>query len=295
MYPTSTQCILVGLDLSSTDEYFLSFLAKNAQALTEQPIQFIHVEEAPPADEATEQMKTERLRDRMAHIKQSIPAEVAPKEIDILPGDPETEIKKRGQAQSIDLLVLGQKPTAHADVAVERLVRKSGSSLLLLPEQDNYRIGTIGIAIDFSPLSKMVVQAARDLAQSFGAKLVGFHTYQVPTGYHKTGKSRQESAEVMENNARKEASRFLADLGLDAMEMHYRYDQHQPPAEEIADFARETGIDLLVVGSKGRTNAADLVLGSVAKKLTQTLKDIPTMIIKKKHENMDLLDALKEL
>jgi len=295
MYQPFPQRILVGLDLSSADYSILSFLEQNARALTEETIQFIHVDEESAPDQPAEQTKAERLQERMTRIKQLLPMAIVPQKVEVLSGDLATDIKEESQARSIDLLVLGQKYTDDPAVAAKQLVKKPGSSLLLVPEQDDYAVNKIGIAIDFSEMSKMAALAAHQLAQKFGATLLGFHTYQVPSGYHKTGKNHLESAEVMEDNARKEAKRFWTELGIDAIDMHYRYDQHQQPAKEIAQLAQENGIDLLIVGSKGRTKAANLVMGSTAKQLTQTLDDVPLMIIKEKNENMGLLDALKEL
>ena len=39
------------------------------------------------------------------------------------------------------------------------------------------------------------------------------------------------------------------------------------PAREIVKVVQETGADLLVVGTKGRTNLSDVILGSVAERL----------------------------
>jgi nucleotide-binding universal stress UspA family protein len=77
--------------------------------------------------------------------------------------------------------------------------------------------------------------------------------------------------------------------------MEYVYDEEKEPAECIARFVREHEIGLLVIGSKGRTAAASIVMGSIAKNLTQILHDVPLMVVKERNKSMDLLDALKEV
>lgn len=50
-------------------------------------------------------------------------------------------------------------------------------------------------------------------------------------------------------------------------------------ATEIADAAREGKFDLLVLGSKGRSALKDLVMGSVATRVT-TLSSVPVLLVK---------------
>ena len=43
-----------------------------------------------------------------------------------------------------------------------------------------------------------------------------------------------------------------------------------PPRASIAEYAAERGIDLIVIGTHGRTGVAHLLLGSVAERLVRT-------------------------
>lgn len=52
-----------------------------------------------------------------------------------------------------------------------------------------------------------------------------------------------------------------------------------PIAETIVDFARRSKCDLICVGTRGMTAAANLVMGSVATKVLH-LADIPVIVIK---------------
>jgi nucleotide-binding universal stress UspA family protein len=42
------------------------------------------------------------------------------------------------------------------------------------------------------------------------------------------------------------------------------------PAEEIADYARDASIELIVVGTHGRTGVSHLLVGSVAERVVRT-------------------------
>ena len=99
----------------------------------------------------------------------------------------------------------------------------------------------------------------------------------------------------MEEHARKDAEKFLKKANLSHIEMVYKYDEDEEPAECISAFVQNNSFDMLVMGSKGRTKAASFLISSVAKDITKKLHDIPLMIIKEKNENMDILDALKKV
>ena len=53
--------------------------------------------------------------------------------------------------------------------------------------------------------------------------------------------------------------------------------------------------DLIVIGSKGRTRAASLLLGSVAVKLLDMNCYMPMIIVKNQQKNMGFLQALFRL
>jgi universal stress protein A len=53
----------------------------------------------------------------------------------------------------------------------------------------------------------------------------------------------------------------------------------QPVAAAITGFARATGVDLIVIGSHGRTGLARLVVGSVAEAVVRTAP-CPVLVVR---------------
>lgn len=51
-----------------------------------------------------------------------------------------------------------------------------------------------------------------------------------------------------------------------------------PPASCIADYARDVGAELIVLGTKGRSNIANVLVGSVAHRIPQQSK-LPVLLI----------------
>ena len=62
----------------------------------------------------------------------------------------------------------------------------------------------------------------------------------------------------------------------------------------IREAVDEQEADLLVLGSRGRTNSAAVLLGSVTEKMIRTT-DVPIVAVKKKGANLSFLDALLQL
>jgi len=285
----SLQNMLVGLDLTPTDKSILRFLSQNHRYLNINKIDFIHIRK-----EGSESKGPSILQELSRKISNTgIPDEKT--EILIKDGDPQKQIKEHSRKENTDLLVLGYKHADTHDVEAKKLVKKSINSLLLIPEKKNYELRRIGIAIDFSELSLKALKIAQDIATKASAELLGLHCYQVPSGYHKSGMERDEFAGVMEENAREDMSEFLNKAEVTNINMTYTHDEKGDPAEYILQFAHESNVDLLVIASKGRTGAASLLLGSVAKRLVRLVNDIPLLVIKDKKDRMDVIDALKEV
>lgn len=51
-----------------------------------------------------------------------------------------------------------------------------------------------------------------------------------------------------------------------------------PPASSIADYAKEVGAELVVLGTKGRSNIANVLVGSVAHRIPQQSK-LPVLLV----------------
>lgn len=69
------------------------------------------------------------------------------------------------------------------------------------------------------------------------------------------------------------------------------------PAEEIREFSREEGIDLIVMATHGRTGLRHMLLGSVAERVVR-LSDVPVLTVKPRPFRESILqkeDVEKEL
>ncbi|HSN16249.1 MAG TPA: universal stress protein [Anaeromyxobacteraceae bacterium] len=126
--------------------------------------------------------------------------------------------------------------------------------------------------IDFSDASRAAMEVATDLARRCGADLVLLHAYPVP-GYTFPDGSVVASPRMMQELA-DQAERHLATWRADAERMlgAPRVTVEKAvgePAAEIVAYAKGAGIDLLVLGTHGRTGLEHAIMGSVAERVVR--------------------------
>jgi nucleotide-binding universal stress UspA family protein len=124
---------------------------------------------------------------------------------------------------------------------------------------------TIMWATDGSAAAEQALPYAKSLAARDGAKLVVAHTVETFTGSRAAGLTLYADEDAVEAKL-EELIAELEGEGLDAsLKIVTRAGVH--PAHALADIAEEVGADLIVVGTRGHTVYAGLLLGSVTHRL----------------------------
>ncbi len=125
--------------------------------------------------------------------------------------------------------------------------------------------------IDFSDASRAALETACELARRFDARLALFHAYPVP-GYTFPDGSFVASTKMMEELA-DQARRHLEEwkevartLGVPGAGMATAVGE---PAHEILEHVKAKGIQLVVVGTHGRTGLQHALMGSVAERVVR--------------------------
>ena len=66
---------------------------------------------------------------------------------------------------------------------------------------------------------------------------------------------------------------------------------NERPSRAIAEVAKRSGCDLVVVGARGRSAGAAVILGSVTERLLRISRQ-PVLAVKRKDHCMGVLDAI---
>ena len=129
-------------------------------------------------------------------------------------------------------------------------------------------------AIDFSESSLLAMETALHLMPETGGFLWLLHVLEMPRGIDPIGVL-QPSIDELEAEALERLQELIPDNPEKEMQILRRVARGSP-AKTIANEARETDADLIVVGTHGRTGLARMLLGSTAEAL---LRKAPCQVL----------------
>lgn len=148
---------------------------------------------------------------------------------------------------------------------------------------------TILVPHDFSSSANHALAIARDEAKLHGAQLLLLHVIDLP------GQLKPETVIVpdatgapinLKDYAVAQAEQHLADLaariGKDGVTAK-TFIRLGKPEDEIVKFAAEHGVDLIAMGTHGRTGLAHMLVGSVAERVVRA-SSVPVLTIRSEAE-----------
>jgi nucleotide-binding universal stress UspA family protein len=207
------------------------------------------------------------------------------------------ELVRLAAQKSADLLCLARRPLEAPDTLSDSalsLVRKTPCSVFVIPTGVEPQYERILVPVDFSDHSREALEVACALAQSTpGASVTAQHAYELPLGWHKSGRSAEEFAAIMKGHAERHWNDFLPTVNTRGVPLQVRFDlsENVPVPTTILAAADKIDANLLVMGSHGRTRPAAVLLGHVADTVcSRTAR--PVLCVKKKGEVVNFLRAL---
>jgi nucleotide-binding universal stress UspA family protein len=150
----------------------------------------------------------------------------------------------------------------------------------------NTRISKILVAIDGSEHSFKATEYALELAKSFGAQLYAVTVTYIPASDHLSQKEvlSKSLVEDSSNNSMKDAGNWFENFTQNAKEDNIQLkteliNSARPVDYVILEYAEEQKIELIVVGTRGKTGFKKLLLGSIASSII-TYAHCPVMVVK---------------
>lgn len=193
-------------------------------------------------------------------------------------------ILKRMRENHADLLVLGAFGDRAPDVGVGTVatacVRKSMTDVLLVRDTQGGAapFKTIVAAVDFSPTSLRAVERAAMIASRDGAELHLLHVFQAPWHRLHYRAPTPLAPPHLQKQYRDGLERRLNEFCRPALEpnasLPTRFVLHDYSGHRsgIVEYAANVSSDLIVLGTRGRTNIRDILLGSTAEKALEESK-----------------------
>jgi nucleotide-binding universal stress UspA family protein len=141
------------------------------------------------------------------------------------------------------------------------------------------------IATDGSETSKEAADFGVEMLGCGGAKVYAVYVIDT-TPYRSIPLDEIWSKEILAEFEREghEATSYVEKIAKTAgMEAESRVLKGNP-AEKIVSFAEDNGVDMIIIGSLGKTGYERVVLGSVSEKVVRHAK-IPVLVVRERHKN----------
>jgi nucleotide-binding universal stress UspA family protein len=138
------------------------------------------------------------------------------------------------------------------------------------------------VTLDGSELAKTALDQAEKLAKNFDAEIILFQVVPFMPIY---GSPELVTPLIVDEKQKEVAEKYLANLAEELKKRGLRVAATvrtgQQVAVEILDFAKEAGVDLIVMCTHGRSGISRWVLGSVALKVLARA-ETPILLIRSK-------------
>ena len=156
------------------------------------------------------------------------------------------------------------------------------------------RIKNVLVATDFSEPSTVALDYGRELARTYGAKLHVLHVAEDLQWRYATDMTTAYLIDVqkdLEASARARLNAVLTDddhrqLGARAIVV-----TAVMPSEAIVEYAKAEGVDVIVMGTHGRSGLAHVFMGSVAERVVR-LASCPVLTVRHPEHEFIAPDAL---
>ena len=212
-----------------------------------------------------------------AHMKQMIASlNVSGVEVrcETLLGEPFVEIIHAVQQEGYDLVLAGTRGLAgwkefFVGSTAKRLVGKCPSSVWIVKSEYSRPPKVVLAATDFSDVSRRAVQEGLWIAQQASAELHLLHVIDgadVPPDLLDKVPEGSTLRHEIDEEAKTRMTDFLASLNSDTSKMHVHVSSGTP-WKEIGRLAHAYQVDLIAMGTVGRSGIKGVFLGSTAEKV----------------------------
>ncbi|MBN1769501.1 MAG: universal stress protein [Prolixibacteraceae bacterium] len=298
--------LLVCMDLTEMDHFLIKYANFLVDKISPKKIYFLHLLQSfdlpdEILDDLPEMEKplTEIIRE---DLQKKVNREFFPSDgIDVLvrveEGLKSDTLLEFTRDHKINLTIFGKKVGyVGAGSLPHRVMPLTPSSILLVNTMSEPRLEKILVRVDFSKMSEIAMKTANMLANHTGAGLSSFHAYKIPISHFPQYSPEDEKRlkEKMTKYGKKEYDKFMKKLNLsiDEIPCSYVYDKKYDEAHLLYHHGLVNSIDLIVIGSKVKSELANIILDRTSEDLADAEKNINVLIVKDRKQTLGFLEAI---
>jgi nucleotide-binding universal stress UspA family protein len=298
MTPFRMNGMVVGMALIEPDSTVLDYLKYFVDRFQAEKISFLHVvdkelftvpltviyPELPDLDDEKERSEALNALEKM--VKKHWSDSSIDISIDAKVGDPLAMLTAKANEEDSDVVVIGKRKDVDQHMAFSKnIVRLSDAHVLMIPEGASPSINSILVPIDFSDHSKKALETALSIREGLDSKpaIYAMNVYQRPNLMSfKIDMAPEQFEKNIEANHKEGFEKYLAE------QLPEYKDIIQPVlvqsdfsiAPQVMEKANELKADFIVMGAKGQSRLASVLLGSTTEAVLNVNESIPTLVVK---------------
>lgn len=195
-------------------------------------------------------------------------------------GDPVEEIVRLAEEEQAGVVLMGYPKRSRIERVIlgrttAKVIGCSPCDVLMVPEHATVNFSRILVGIDGSRYSMEAGQRALELALAFGGEVHALTVIDIPVErgflYGVLDEARRKSfspLQTLAGQGERLGVRVVTDI------------REGSPYATLVKYSEEKNIELIVLGSYGRTALGDILMGSVVERVT-SLSALPTLVVKK--------------
>jgi len=197
----------------------------------------------------------------------------------------------------ISLIIMGKKISYQGRGRIIRKVMSiAPASVLLITETSQARLDRVLVKMDFSKISSTALKTAQYIKEHIGTSITCHHAYKLPLNYFPKQPPEHDNKLLNEVqvHTNKEFSKFLTRYKIDLKDISCSssIDTENEEADILYTQALIGGADMIVVGTKIKSELADIIIDSTSEKLAENDKNIKVLVVKDRKQTMSFLTAL---
>jgi nucleotide-binding universal stress UspA family protein len=155
-------------------------------------------------------------------------------------------------------------------------------------------LNSVLVATDFGDTSTSALDYGRNLARAFGAKL---HVLHVAARVAPMSAAEFDATNIADlqtdivEEANRQLNLLLTDIDRKQLQAKAMVLASTSPAAAIVDYAKETHVDIIVVGTHGRGGISHLLMGSVAEHVVRNAP-CPVLVVRPNEHEFILPDPV---
>jgi len=278
--------ILVALACDESDRTLLAYAARLARAWPEAAFQLIHV--LPSTTSSSRQVDAARTRLLASLPADLIAAAAGRTTCTVEQGDRLDALLRFTVAEKVDLILVGHRRESRGRRSTaRRLAMKAPCSIWLVPEGASAALERILAPIDFSPRAADALQVATAVAESAGLdELDALHVRFNPATV-----TFDEYADIEMANEQEAFALFVAPIDLHGIWVKPIFEEGSEVSTTVLRVAEERGSDLIVMGTRGRSAASAVLLGSETEHVI-VASPVPVLAVKHFGSHRRFLEVL---